>query len=719
MLQEPNKGTLPQASQPDMKSAATQAAGAVADKAADEAGGDVKKARDKVEQGGKVAAQVAGYAGVAQQAGSLLAKGAGANGNGKAGTETDKNAPTTNTKVSNAAAIASNGQFGVAHLTKLTIVVEGKQIAHYKHFQLKQSAITHHTFSLVLDHDALGIADDHQMEQAQKLMGKRVLVTFTYKNLLSGSPERDFVGVITKVTYSRAHGSRGHIILDGSSPTLLLDAAPHIQSFGGVQPVSLSTLAQTLLKEGLGTKYKFRVKPNFTGNLTYSCQYDETHYNYLARMAEAYGEQFYYDGNMIHFGKLPDSEKAIVLTFGKDVEEVQIAMRTKHLNRTMYGYNSSSHEILTTGQTKITHKSSLAKAAYEISEKTFQTPSLRMAPLKAITDKNVEAAQQSTTGSQAAAVLVTTGKTSVPFLYPGCVVDMNMRKPDSADTNYFTRLMITDVNHAVDKLGNYTGYFEAIAEGTGYLPTPAFSTPIAEPQIATVTDNKDDKGRVQVKFDWQNGGGTTEWIRVMSPDAGGSEKVSKNRGFMAIPEVGDQVMVGFVYNHPDRPYVMGGLYHGKVGGGGGSGNNIKSLSSKSGHIVELNDGGGITVRDKTGGNSVVIDGNDTITVTSSKVVELTNGQSSIKMDGTKITIYADEIEVAKSGGLSSKIEIKGLDTSISGKNSMKMLSDTMAEVNSKGTTDIKATAALTADAATTTVKATGITTVQGGIVNIN
>jgi uncharacterized protein involved in type VI secretion and phage assembly len=412
----------------------------------------------------------------------------------------------------------------------------------------------------------------------------------------------------------------------------LLDAAPHIQSFGGTAPVALSTVAQTLLQEGLGSKYQFRVEPNFTDNLTYSCQYDETHYNYLARMAEAYGEQFFYDGNTVHFGKLPFAEKAIPLTFGKDVEEVEIEMRTRHVNRVMYGYNSSNHELLTTGQTKIKHQSSLAKAAYDVSEKTFQTPSLRMAPLKANTSKNVEAAQKSTTGSEAVNVFITTGRTSVPFLYPGCVVDMNMRKPDSADTSYLTRLMITEIIHSVDVLSNYTGHFEGIAEGTGYLPTPMFHMPIAEPQIATVTDNKDDKGRVQVKFDWQGGGSTTEWIRVMSPDAGGSDKVSKNRGFVAIPEVGDQVMIGFVYNHPDRPYVMGGLFHGKVGGGGGSGNNIKSLSSKSGHTVELNDGGGITVRDKDQ-NVVFLDGAGNISVDSKVSITLTcNSKCSINLD---------------------------------------------------------------------------------------
>ena len=42
----------------------------------------------------------------------------------------------------------------------------------------------------------------------------------------------------------------------------------------------------------------------------------------------------------------------------------------------------------------------------------------------------------------------------------------------------------------------------------------------------------------------------------MAPDAGSSSKVSKNRGFMAIPEVGDQVTINFQHNHPDRPFVM-------------------------------------------------------------------------------------------------------------------------------------------------------------------
>lgn len=624
----------------------------------------------------------------------------------------------TNNQISNAESLANSAIFGVSHSTLLKIVVEGTPIKHYVHFNLRQSATNHHKFTLTLSHDSLGSSQDHQLEDAQKLLGKRILVTFTYKNI-PDSPSRDFVGVITDVDFSTDQSSLGNIILHGSSPTALLDGATHIQSFGGKQPVSLKTIADTVIKEGLSNeKYKSRVEPSYTGNVSYTCQYDETHYNFLARTAEAYGEQFYYDGSVLHFGKLPTPEKPISLTVGRDVNHVHVSMKTRHVKRSLCGYNSSTHEQLTTGATQISHQSSLAKKAYETSEKTYQTPSLRIAPIKASTHKDIEAAQKSASGSVAVNVFTTSGSTTVPFLYPGCLVEMNMRKPDSVESSYFTKLMVIEITHSVDTLGNYLGLFKAIAADTGYLPTPEFHMPNTKQQMATVTDNKDPQGRVQVRFDWQMNGNTSEWIRMMSPDAGSSEQVGKNRGFMAIPEIGDQVLVNFVHGHPDRPLVMGGLFHGKVAGGGGSGNNVKSLSSKSGHIVMLNDGGGITIKDKTGGNHVVVDGNNKVTVTSSQTVELTNGKASITLEGDEITLFADKITLAKSGGESSKIDIKGLETTISGKTALKMQSDTLAEVDSKATTNIK-TKTLTTDATDATINGKTMVTIKGGTININ
>ena len=70
--------------------------------------------------------------------------------------------------------------------------------------------------------------------------------------------------------------------------------------------------------------------------------------------------------------------------------------------------------------------------------------------------------------------------------------------------------------------------------------------------------------------------------------------------------VGDQVMVGFVHNHPDRPFVMGGMFHGQVGLGGGSENRVKSIMTRSGHKVIFTEDESIIITDKSG-NEIHLD----------------------------------------------------------------------------------------------------------------
>ncbi|MDR6371999.1 uncharacterized protein involved in type VI secretion and phage assembly [Chryseobacterium bernardetii] len=516
-------------------------------------------------------------------------------------------------KIHNAEAIAESFIAGINRVVRLDVIIEGQIIRHFKHFKLTQSATKHHEFCLMLAHDTLGNAENHNLQEAQSFLGKRITTVFKYKDIEKGA-ERNFVGVITEVGFSQEKGSLGNIVLKGFSPTVLLDAAPHIQSFGGAQPVSLNSIADQVIREGLGqNKFDFRIDAQH-GNVAYSSQYEETHYNYLARMAEAYGEQFYYDGEVLHFGKLPPQEKPVKLTYGSSVSDIAVRMKAQHVNPTFYGYNSSKNEKLTTGSSKISHTSDIARRAYEISEKTFTTPSLRVAPIKAASFMDIDASQKGTAGSKASEVFVTSGTTTVPFLYPGCTADIEMRKSSTNETSYFTKLMIVEVTHEVDARGYYDGKFEAIAADTGFLPRPEFETPRAEAQFAKVISNTDpmNQGRVQVQFDWQNGPDSTEFIRVMSPDAGSSDKVNKNRGFMSIPEVGDQVIVNFVHQHPDRPFVMGGMFHGSIGAGGGAGNNIMSFSGRSGAELKYDNGAGSMNLKDQGGANMFFDGSGNV-----------------------------------------------------------------------------------------------------------
>jgi uncharacterized protein involved in type VI secretion and phage assembly len=128
---------------------------------------------------------------------------------------------------------------------------------------------------------------------------------------------------------------------------------------------------------------------------------------------------------------------------------------------------------------------------------------------------------------------------------------------------------------------------------------------------------------VKVQTQWQKTKNkTTNWIHVQTPDAGKSGKVASNRGLVTIPEEGDTIMLGFEYGNPSRPYVAGSIFTEKTGTGGGAGNKSKSLTTRSGSTVILDDdenNGSITVKDPSG-NTIKLDGNGNITVTSPKTM---------------------------------------------------------------------------------------------------
>ena len=507
----------------------------------------------------------------------------------------------------NAAGISENHHTGINRLVKLSLVIEGKVIKYYKHFKLTQSSQKHHDFTLTLAHDTLGDRQTHTLEEANKFLGKRLTAVISYKDI-ENSPERTFVGVITGVGFSQEKMSLGNIVLSGYSPTILLDGAPHIQSFGGNQAVNMGIIAEEVIKQGLDkSRFDIRIDTNDYSQIIYSSQYDETHYNYLARMAEAYGEQFYYDGEVLHFGKLPPQNKPIKLTYGSSANDIKVELKAVHTKPQFYGYNSNKNEVLKSGSTPIQHVGDLAKTAYQHNDTIYKTPSLRVAPIKATTHLDVEYSQKSTSGSEAVNVFNLSGSTTVPFLHPGCSVDIEMRKVDTNETSYFTRIMVTETTHEIDTIGHYTGSFAGIASDTGFLPKPEFTVPTAQPQIATVISNTDPEGqgRVQVRFDWQTND-TTHFIRMMSPDAGGTDQITQNRGYVAIPEVGDQVMVNFVHNHPDRPFVMGGMFHGGIALGGFADNRVKSIMTRSGHKVVFTEDESIIITDKSG-NEIHLD----------------------------------------------------------------------------------------------------------------
>ena len=618
----------------------------------------------------------------------------------------------------NAQKIIKNQILGLQRVVKLSFIIDGKEIVdNFKSFKLSQSATNHHQFELVLDFDVLSNPQNHNLEDAQKFLGKSITTFIKYKDTFDESPERLFVGVVTKVAFAQEKGNLGIIVLKGHSPTILLDSAPHTQSFGGDLPVNTSIIANSVIRQGLSSLYKTRIQVNFQGSINYSTQYNETHYNYLSRLAEAYGEQFFYDGEVLHFGSLPPNNTPIQLTYGSNVYDISIEMNAIHTKPKFFSYQSNGNEKILASTYTIGYRGDLAKQSYKINQSIFKTESLIPAPINPNMFKDVTDSQKASQGSAMVEVMTVSGNTTIPFLFPSCVIELNMRKSldeikdqynyisgeQVSQTSYFSQLMITEVTHEVDARGHYTGTFKAIAEGTGFLPKGEFKVTKAEPQLATVISNVDplNQGRVQVRFDWQKNE-TTNFIRVMSPDAGGTGVITQNRGYVAIPEIGDQVMVGFEYNHPDFPFVMGGMFHGKNGLGGGIQNHLRSIQTKSGIKVLMNDNEkSVTIQDPSG-NIYFMDGQGNINITAPKNITFTAGDNVVIKAGKDIQSEAGSniLNLAKDGNINNTAN---------------------EDIENKATNNIKNTSNNNVIEAKNEAKITGNskTTIKGGVTEVN
>lgn len=108
-------------------------------------------------------------------------------------------------------------------------------------------------------------------------------------------------------------------------------------------------------------------------------------------------------------------------------------------------------------------------------------------------------------------------------------------------------------------------HFEAIPADRTWRPRPVTKPLVDGPQSAIVTGPAgeeifcDEHGRVRVQFHWDRYSPGNEdsscWVRVSQAWAG------TGFGNLAIPRVGQEVIVDFLNGDPDQPIVMGRTYH--------------------------------------------------------------------------------------------------------------------------------------------------------------
>ena len=611
------------------------------------------------------------------------------------------------------------------------IEIEDQKVEYYSSVVIRQQFNAHHDFAIRIRYDVLGKADSFSINNAQKLIGKSIVIKLVQASDLQVAYE--FRGIICEISLEQSDNFTSDIVLKGHSPTILLENGPHFLSF---YKKKLKEIATELTKQVAAYNCKVAAEPQHKSPITYICQYKESTFHFLNRLSSDFGEWFYYDGKDLFFGK-PGSSPSLDLTYGEDVYNIQLKLRILPMTFSNYSYLSKDDKMITAdAPSTVDGLDQYASLALQESNKIYSTAVNFPAKQRVESKSDLEKFVKNQKAAMAADLEILTGTSDNPNVSIGAIANVKFSK---LENNTFTKedygkFLITGIEHHVTANGKYYNSFEAIPSGLEIIPVKNIIPPIAESQIATVKDNKDpdNLGRVRVQMLWQQENEMTDWLRVMTPDAGGGKDGAKNRGLLVVPEPGDQVLICFRYNDPNRPFVLGSMFHGKTGGGGGQGNNTKSLNSKSGHTISLDDGKGITIVDKTTGNKIEIDGTNAISITSKLKISLSNGTSSLTMDAGVITLTSGGSTLTLDGAnttlTAASIDLDGSsDAAIrSGATGFSATSGGDADMNgTKATVTAKADATLTGanatvkGTATTTVNSTGPTSIEGAIVKLN
>ena len=591
--------------------------------------------------------------------------------------------------------------------TKVTVKGEEQK---FVSLHLRQGFNRHHTFTVVVNYLSPNNTFQQTPEKFIGYIGETASISFVHRQT---GESYDFEGIITQVEMVGSMGETGGVAIHGTSPTILYENNRTLDSW---MDQSLSTIIKEATQEY--GKVNLVSNPKYATPIPYMAQYNESVFDFMNRLSALYGEWFYYDGTKVYFGK-PDRDNTEKIVYDMDLEEVRLVANLVPGKSARYDYvaqENKQHNADTPA--KPDGMNDLQSIAHSCSEKAY-TAKTTSAADPHVTDKaELDEQMRIVKNASGANLLNIKGIGKTCRIRIGEIIDVSF--PDRMKLPPLGKFRIVGIEHEVRRDGHYSNSFVGVPDGTVHIPVPDVKRPLALPELATVKENNDDKGqgRVKVAFDWQKNGKTTNWIRVQTPNAGVSGAVPKNRGWVFVPEVGDQVMVSYEHGNPDRPYVTGSVFHSGSGKGGDKDNKVKSIITRSGNAIVFDDEtGSIVITDQTGKQLIILDGTDAITVMAKKSITLTNeAESVIVMDDKSIGLQADTIA----------LEGRKSVTLLSGNECM-VLSSEKSIISSSGTY-IKQEAAKDYDVAAKNgtvngvnlmIEGKGNVTVSGGIVKFN
>ncbi|MDR3025148.1 phage baseplate assembly protein V [Chryseobacterium sp.] len=481
--------------------------------------------------------------------------------------------------------------------------------------ELHQKTADHDTFTITVPDDALDSFKGYVLENSKNILGNDLTISY-WK---FGTIQQVFSGIIGGIdNLKNEGGGYGDLVITGFSPSILLESGKDCQSFEN------KTLEQIIKEvcEIYPTEAQINVDlPNVKHVLPYTVQYKESDYQFIRRLAVCYGEFFYYNGERMIFGT--GTQPILKLKEGNDLIDVKFSLKIGAQDFGFTGYDAQSGaKIEKDGKTQQSEfKENLFQSvAVNRSGNLFKKkPKMHFNHTGIMqSEKELEEAVRLEKEKRENLMQVT-GRSSNPALKIGGRAELSDINGKAMET-----YRIIEIKHIHDP-GEYYNEFTAIPDlfNAPYIDTEA--VPKGEEQSARVMDNNDPMGmgRVRVQFPWQEEKNQmTPWLRLIQPHSGAG------KGFYFVPEIGEEVLVGFESQNAEKPFVMGMHYNGsETSSYHTSGNDKKVIHTRSGTKIILNDAEGSVFIEDPSGNTYLMDGQGNINVNAPNDMTLTAGKN--------------------------------------------------------------------------------------------
>lgn len=256
------------------------------------------------------------------------------------------------------------------------------------------------------------------------------------------------------------------------------------------------------------------------------------------------------------------------------------------------------------------------------------------------------------------------------------------------------RALVTGVEHTLDDQGwTTTARVGALPDDEGFgsrRPTvvaAGVTTPVHGLQVGVVLKvdgDPDSKQRIRIALPMITGAEDGVWARLGLPYAG------KGTGFDFLPEVGDEVVVGFMAGDPSHPVVLGAMHSPRNAGPleGEADNPRKILQTRSGIRLTFDDTRKAVIIETPGGAQVTLDddaGEVSLKDQNGNVATFASG--GITLSSPKdITLDATGNVVIKAA---QDVTAKGLNVTAEAQVGATVKGNASAEVSASGTTTVK------------------------------